>query len=73
MFVVVLSFEVTLVSLPILLLLPKKKLTNKYKKNFVVLQSIGIIVIKRRETRSVNHTYRYSNGQFNPYNSANGD
>ena len=40
--------------------------TKKCKKNFVILQSIGIIAIKSRETRSVICTYRYSSGQFNP-------
>ena len=28
----------------------KKKNTKKYKENFVILQSIGIIVIKSKET-----------------------
>ena len=32
-------------------LIVAKKLTNKYKEKFVILQSIGIIVIKSRETR----------------------
>ena len=34
--------------------------------NFVILQSIGIIAIKSRETRVVIYTCRYSSGQFNP-------
>ena len=36
------------------------------KQVLVILQSIGIIPIKSRETRSVIYTCRYSSGQFNP-------
>ena len=39
---------------------------NNCKKNFVILQSIGIIAIKSSETRAVIYTCRYSSGQFNP-------
>ena len=42
-----------------------------YKEKIVILHSIGIIVIKSRETRAIIHTCRYSSGHFNPYNSAN--
>ena len=31
----------------------QKKQTNKYKEILVILQSIGIIVIKRKETRVI--------------------
>jgi len=41
-----------------------KKQTNKQKENLVILQSIGIIAIKSKETRMV--TY-YSSGH-NPNN-----
>ena len=38
----------------------------KYKQKFVILQSIGImVIIKTRETKSVIYTCRYSSGQFN--------
>ena len=40
----------------------------KYKEKFVILQSIGIIAIKSRETRASSTPNR----DFNPYNSANG-
>ena len=33
-----------------------KTLTNKYKEKLVILQSIGIIVIKSKETRVVTYT-----------------
>jgi len=38
----------------------------KCKEKFVILQSIGIITIKRSETRAVIYTCRYSSGQCNP-------
>ena len=38
----------------------------KHKENFVILQSIGIIVIESSETRAVIYTCRHSSGQFNP-------
>ena len=40
----------------------KKKLTNKYKEKFVILQSIGIIVMKSKETRVITYICRYSSG-----------
>ena len=42
------------------------QLTNKSKRKFVILQSIGIIAIKSSKTRAVIYTCRYSIGQFNP-------
>ena len=36
-----------------------KKQRNKYKEKFEILQSIGIIVIKSKETRVVTYTCRY--------------
>ena len=37
---------------------------HKYKENLVIFQSIGIIVIKSRETRVVTYTCRYSSGHL---------
>ena len=37
-----------------------------YKEIFVILQSLGIIIIKSKETKSVIYACRYSSGQFNP-------
>ena len=54
-FVVILSFEVALVTSQILKSLLKKE-TNKCKEKFVILQSIGIIAIKSSETRAVIYT-----------------
>ena len=42
------------------------KLMNKYKEKFVILQAIGIIQIKSKETRVVAHTRRYSSGPVIP-------
>ena len=41
-----------------------------YKKKIVILQSIGIIVIKNKETRVITYTFRYSGGSmiFSMYN-----
>ena len=39
---------------------------NKHKQKFVILQSIGIIVIKSRETKAVIYSCRYFSVQFNP-------
>ena len=39
-----------------------KKQANKYKEKLVILQSIGIIVIKSKETRVI--TCRYSSGHL---------
>jgi len=36
----------------------------KYKEKLVILHSIGIIVIKRKETRVVTYTCRYSSGHL---------
>jgi len=41
----------------------------KYKEKLVILQSIGIIVIKSKETRVVTYTCRYSSGHFIPNSS----
>jgi len=38
------------------------KKANKYKEKEVILQSIGIIVIKSKETRVITYTCRYSIG-----------
>ena len=40
---------------------------NKYKEKIVILQLIGIIVIKSRETRAVIYTYRNSSGHLSKY------
>ena len=44
----------------------QKKQTNKYKEKLVILQSIGIIVIKSKETRMITYTCRYSSGHLIP-------
>jgi len=36
--------------------------TYKYKEKLVILQSIGIMVIKSKETRMIIYTCRYSSG-----------
>ena len=42
-----------------------KKQTNKYKEKLVILQSIGIIVIKSKiRTRVVTYSSRYSGGHL---------
>ena len=46
--------------------LVRKKHSNKYKEILVILQSIGIIVIKSKETRVVIYTCRYSSGHLIP-------
>ena len=38
----------------------------KYKEKFVILQAIGIILIKSKETRVVAYTCRFSIGQLIP-------
>ena len=43
-----------------------KKQTNKCKEKLVILQSIGIIVIKSKNTRVVTYTCRYSSGHLIP-------
>jgi len=40
----------------VIIVISFKKLTNKYKEKFVILQAIGIIVIKSKETRVVTYT-----------------
>ena len=42
---------------------------NKYKKKLVILQSIGILVIKSKETRVITYTYRHSSGPLIPNSS----
>jgi len=37
----------------VIIVIPFKKLTNKCKERLVILQAIGIIVIKSKETRVV--------------------
>ena len=37
----------------LIMVISQKKQTNKYKEKFVILQSIGIIVIKSKETRMI--------------------
>jgi len=53
MFKVILSFKAVLQYELTNVIIVTKKSTNKYKKKFVILQPIGIIVIKSRETRAV--------------------
>ena len=43
----------------IIMVISQKKQTNKYKKKLVILQSIGIIVIKSKETGVVTSAERY--------------
>ena len=45
--------------------LSKTKLTNKEKK-LIILWSIGLIVIKSKETRVITYTCRYSSGLIHP-------
>ena len=40
----------------IIIVITQKKQTNKYKEKFVILQSIGIIVIKSKETRVITYS-----------------
>jgi len=62
-FMIVLSFEVTLVSSPNILIVTKK-VNKQVKGKFVILQSIGIIAIKSSKTKAVIYTCRYSSGHF---------
>ena len=39
---------------------------DKYREKFVILQSIGIIVIKSKKTRVITYTCRYSSGNLIP-------
>jgi len=43
-----------------------QKKRNKYKKKLVILQSIGIILIKSKETRVITYICRYSSGHLIP-------
>ena len=43
-----------------------KKQTNKCKEKLVISQSIGIMVIKSKETRVITYTCRYSSGHLIP-------
>ena len=69
---VILSFEVALVSSLNIIIVAKKSKQTSVRKFFVIIQSIGIIAIRSSETRAVIYTCRYSSGHFNSYNSANG-
>ena len=42
---------------------------NKYKEKIVILQSIGIIVIKSKETRMITYTCKYSSWDLIPNSS----
>jgi len=53
----------------IIIVITQKKQTNKYKEKFVILQSIGIIVIKSKETKVITYTCRYSSGHLIPNSS----
>jgi len=44
----------------------KSKQTNKCKEKLVILQLIGVIVIKSKETRVIAYTCRYSSGHLIP-------
>ena len=48
------------------MVISEKKQTNKYKEKLVILQSIGITVIKSKETRMITYTCRYSSGHLIP-------
>jgi len=48
------------------MVISQKKQINKYKEKLVILQSIGIIVIKSKETGVVIYTCRYSSGHLIP-------
>jgi len=48
------------------MMISQKKQTNNYKKKLVILQSIGIIVIKSKKTRVVAYTCIYSSGPLIP-------
>jgi len=50
----------------IIIVISFKKLANKFKEKLVILQAIGIIVIKSKETRVVTYTCRYSSGYLIP-------
>ena len=44
----------------------KVVLCNKFKEKFVILQAIGIILIKSKETRVIAYTHRYFSGPLIP-------
>ena len=39
---------------------------DKYKQKLIIVQSIGIIVIKSKETRMITYTLRYSSTHLTP-------
>jgi len=43
-----------------------KKQTNKYKEKLVILQPIGIIITKSKETKMITYICRYSSGHLIP-------
>jgi len=48
----------------IIMVISQKKQAKKYKEKLVMVQSIGIIVIKSKETRVITYTCRYSSGHL---------
>ena len=50
----------------IIMVISQTKQTNKYKEKRTILHSIGIIVIKSKETRVIINTCRYSSGHLIP-------
>ena len=46
--------------------IPQINYLYKYKEKLVILQSIGIIVIKSKETKVITYTCRYSSGNLIP-------
>ena len=50
----------------IIMVISQKKQPNKYKEKLVMLQSVGIIVIKSKETRVITYTCRYFSGHLIP-------
>jgi len=50
----------------IFMVISLKKQTNKYKEKLVILQSIGIIVIKSKETMMITYTCRCSSENLIP-------
>jgi len=50
----------------VIIVISFKKLAIKCKEKLVILQAIGIIVMKSKETRVVAYTCRYSSGHLIP-------
>jgi len=50
----------------IIMVISQKKQTNRYNEKLVILQSIGIIIIKSKETRATTYTCRYFSGHLIP-------